>query len=140
MRLASPYALLLLLFVPVFLYLRQRRRSSVAVRFSSIPALAPLSPPLARSLPWVFPGLRPLALLLCILALPRPHRASRLSRSPVKALPSSWPWIFLAVWRPWICRLMDARAVVWTRSSRHFAALSGVAKTSLGATGTSLAW
>ena len=31
MRLASPYALLLLLFVPVFLYLCQRQRYSVAV-------------------------------------------------------------------------------------------------------------
>ena len=50
MRLASPYALLLLLSVPLFLYLRQRQRYSVAVRYSSIADLAALSPSLATAL------------------------------------------------------------------------------------------
>jgi Ca-activated chloride channel family protein len=74
MRLASPYALLLLLCVPVLLYLWPRQRSSVAVRYSSIADLVVLSPSLATRLRWVLPGLRTLALLLCILALARPQR------------------------------------------------------------------
>ena len=57
MRLASPYALLLLLFVPLLLYLCQRQRYSVAVRYSSIADLAALSPSLATRLRWVLPGL-----------------------------------------------------------------------------------
>ena len=74
MRLASPYALLLLLFVPVLLYLCQQQRYSVAVRYSSIADLVALSPSLATRLRWVLPCLRTLALLLCILALARPQR------------------------------------------------------------------
>jgi Ca-activated chloride channel homolog len=74
MRLASPYALLLLLFVPILLYVCQRQRSSVAVRYSSIADLAVLSPSLATRLRWVLPVLRALALVLCILALARPQR------------------------------------------------------------------
>jgi Ca-activated chloride channel family protein len=74
MRLASPYALLFLLCVPVLLYLRQRQRHSVAVRYSSIADLVALSPSLATRLRWVLPCLRVLALLLCILALARPQR------------------------------------------------------------------
>jgi Ca-activated chloride channel homolog len=74
MRLASPYALLLLLFVPVLLYLRQLQRQSVAVRYSSIADLVALSPSLAARLRWVLPCLRTLALVLCILALARPQR------------------------------------------------------------------
>jgi Ca-activated chloride channel family protein len=74
MRLASPYALLFLLCVPVLLYLRQRQRHSVAVYYSSIADLVALSPSLATRLRWVLPCLRTLALLLCILALARPQR------------------------------------------------------------------
>jgi Ca-activated chloride channel homolog len=74
MRLASPYALLLLLFVPVLLYRRHQQRYSVAVRYSSIADLVALSPSLATRLRWVLPCLRTLALLLCILALARPQR------------------------------------------------------------------
>ena len=74
MRLASPYALLLLLFVPVLLYLRHQQWYSVAVRYSSIADLVALSPSLATRLRWVLPCLRTLALLLCILALARPQR------------------------------------------------------------------
>src|ERR1051325_3948217 len=74
MRLASPYALLLLVFVPVLLYLRQRQRYSVAVRYSSIAGRVVPSPSLATRLRWVLPGLRTLALLLCLLALARPQR------------------------------------------------------------------
>jgi len=74
MRLASAYALLLLLFVPILLYLRQQQRSSVAVRYSSIADLAALAPCLATRLLWVLPCLRTLALVLCILALARPQR------------------------------------------------------------------
>jgi Ca-activated chloride channel homolog len=74
MRLASPYALLLLLFVPILLYLRRQQRYSVAVRYSSITDLVALSPSLATRLRWVLPGLRTLALVLCILALARPQR------------------------------------------------------------------
>jgi len=74
MRLASAYALLLLLFVPILLYLRQQQRSSVAVRYSSIADLAALAPSLATRLRWVLPCLRTLALVLCILALARPQR------------------------------------------------------------------
>jgi Ca-activated chloride channel family protein len=74
MRLASPYALLLVLFVPVLLYLCQQQRYSVAVRYSSIADLVALSPSLATRLRWVLPCLRTLALVLCILALARPQR------------------------------------------------------------------
>jgi Ca-activated chloride channel homolog len=74
MRLASPYALLLLLFVPVLLYLRQRQRQSVAVRYSSIADLVALPPSLAMRWRWVLPCLRTLALGLCIVALARPQR------------------------------------------------------------------
>ena len=74
MRLASPYALLLLLFVPILLYRRQRQQYSVAVRYASIADLAALSPSLATRLRWVLPCLRALALVLCILALARPQR------------------------------------------------------------------
>jgi Ca-activated chloride channel family protein len=74
MSLASPYALIFLLCVPVLLYLRQRQRYSVAVRYSSIADLVALSPSLATRLRWVLPCLRTLALLLCILALARPQR------------------------------------------------------------------
>jgi Ca-activated chloride channel homolog len=74
MRLASPYALLFLLCVPVLLYLRQRQRYSVAVHYSSIADLVALSPSLVTRLRWVLPCLRTLALLLCILALARPQR------------------------------------------------------------------
>jgi Ca-activated chloride channel family protein len=74
MRLASPYALLLLLFVPVLLYLGQQQRSSVAVRYSSIADLVALSPSLATRLRCILPCLRILALVLCILALARPQR------------------------------------------------------------------
>ena len=74
MRWASPYALLLLLCVPVLLYLCQRRRYSVAVRYSAIADLVALPPSLAMRLRWVLPGLRTLALVLCILALARPQR------------------------------------------------------------------
>jgi Ca-activated chloride channel family protein len=74
MRLASPYALLLLLLVPVLLYLYQQQRYSVAVRYSSIADLLVLSPSLATRLRWLLPCLRTLALLLCILALARPQQ------------------------------------------------------------------
>ncbi len=74
MRLASPYALLLLLFVPVLLYLRQQQQYTVALRYSSIADLAALAPSLATRLHWVLPCLRTLALVLCILALARPQR------------------------------------------------------------------
>jgi Ca-activated chloride channel family protein len=74
MRLASPYALFLLLFVPVLVYLRQRQQYTVAVRYSSIADLAALSPSLATRLRWVLPCLRTLALVLGILALARPQR------------------------------------------------------------------
>jgi len=74
MRLASPYALLLLLFVPMLLYRRQQQQYTVAVRYSSIADLAALSPSLATRLRWVLPCLRALALVLCILALARPQR------------------------------------------------------------------
>ena len=60
MRLASPYALLLLLFVPVLLYLCQRQRYSVAVRYSSIADLYSARP---------FPG-DALALGAALLAYP----------------------------------------------------------------------
>jgi Ca-activated chloride channel family protein len=47
MRLASPYALILLFFVPVLLYLCQQQWYSVAVRYSAIADLVALSPSLA---------------------------------------------------------------------------------------------
>jgi Ca-activated chloride channel homolog len=74
MRLASPYALILLLFVPVLLYLRQQQQYTVALRYSSIADLAALAPSLASRWRWVLPCLRALALVLCILALARPQR------------------------------------------------------------------
>ena len=74
MRLASPYALVLLLLVPVLLYLRQRHTANVAVRYSSLTDMGDLPVSLAMRLRWVLPVLRTLALVLCILALARPQR------------------------------------------------------------------
>ncbi len=74
MRLASPYALVLLLLVPVLLYLRQRHTANVAVRYSSLAAMGDLPVSLAMRLRWVLPVLRTLALVLCVLALARPQR------------------------------------------------------------------
>jgi Ca-activated chloride channel family protein len=74
MRLASPYALALLLLVPVLLYLRQRQSSNVAVRYASLADLTALPVSLAARMRWVLPALRTLALVLCILALARPQR------------------------------------------------------------------
>ena len=74
MRLASPYALSLLLLVPLIFALRQRQQHTVAVRYSSITDLAALSPSLATRLRWILPVLRALALVLCIVALARPQR------------------------------------------------------------------
>lgn len=74
MKLASPYALVLLLLVPVLLWLRRRQQCTVAVRYSSIADLAALSPSLATRLRWILPCLRTLALVLCIIALARPQR------------------------------------------------------------------
>ena len=68
MRLASPYALLLLLFVPVLLYLCQQQRYSVAVRYSSIADLVALSPSLATRLRWVLPCL-PRAMIALAIAV-----------------------------------------------------------------------
>jgi Ca-activated chloride channel family protein len=74
MRFASPYALSLLLVVPILLALRQRQPYTVAVHYSSIADLTALSPSLATRLRWVLPLLRTLVLVLCILALARPQR------------------------------------------------------------------
>jgi Ca-activated chloride channel family protein len=74
MRLASPYALVLLLLVPILLALRRRQQYTVAVRYSSIADLAALAPSLATRLRWILPCLRTLALVLCIIALARPQQ------------------------------------------------------------------
>lgn len=73
MRLVSPYALVLLLLVPILLVLQQRRQHTVAVRYASLTDLAALSPSLATRLRWLLPVLRALALVLCIVALARPQ-------------------------------------------------------------------
>lgn len=74
MKLASPYALVLLLLVPLLLALRQRQQYTVAVRYSSIADLAALAPSLATRMRWMLPCLRTLALVLCIIALARPQQ------------------------------------------------------------------
>lgn len=74
MRLASPYALVLLLVVPLLLYLRQRQHHTTAVRYSSVQALVSLPPSLRMRCLWLLPALRGLALVLCIVALARPQK------------------------------------------------------------------
>jgi Ca-activated chloride channel homolog len=74
MRLASPYALILLLLVPLLLALRRRQQYTAAIRYSSIADLIALAPSLATRLRWLLPCLRTLALVLCIVALARPQR------------------------------------------------------------------
>ncbi|MFO1349796.1 MAG: VWA domain-containing protein [Gammaproteobacteria bacterium] len=73
MRFAYPYALILLLLMPLLLWLRRRRLAPATVAYSSIAPLAIVAPS-----PWVrlsryLPALRGLALLLCILALAQPQ-------------------------------------------------------------------
>ena len=89
MRLASPYALLLLLLVPIILALRRRQQYTVAVRYSSIADVAALAPSLTTRWRWILPCLRTLALVLCIIALARPQQglgAIKVSREGIAML------------------------------------------------------
>lgn len=74
MRLASPYALLLLLCLPVLWWPSRRRARTTAVRYSAVQDLLSLPPSPMQRLRRLLPVLRALALLLCLLALARPQR------------------------------------------------------------------
>lgn len=86
MRLASPYALVLLLLVPVLLYLRQRQPATVAVQYSSLADMTTLPVSLATRLRWIIPTLRALVLVLGILALARPQRGLEVVKTTSEGL------------------------------------------------------
>ncbi len=73
MRLADPYALFLLLLVPLLLFFSRRRQHPAAISYPSIEILTDLPPSLMTSLRRALPWLRALVLLLCIVALARPQ-------------------------------------------------------------------
>jgi Ca-activated chloride channel family protein len=73
MRLASPYALLLLLLIPVFVVLRQRQRPTT-IAYSALQDLVVLPSSLMTRVHRALPGLRALVLGLCIVALARPQQ------------------------------------------------------------------
>jgi hypothetical protein len=72
-RLANPYALLLLLLTPLLYFLRWRWQRPAAIAYSSIQELAALSPSWRTRLRRALPVLRALVLSLCVLALAQPR-------------------------------------------------------------------
>ena len=72
-RLANPYALLLLLLMPLLYFLRWRWQRPAAIAYSSIQELAALPPSWMTRLRRALPVLRAVVLSLCVLALARPQ-------------------------------------------------------------------
>jgi Ca-activated chloride channel family protein len=73
LRLANPYALLLLALPPLLLMVSQRWRRPAVISYPAIQELAALPPSLMARLRRGMPGLRALVLILGILALARPQ-------------------------------------------------------------------
>jgi Ca-activated chloride channel homolog len=73
LRLANPYALLLLPLLPLLLMFSQRWRRPAVISYPAIQELAALPPSLMARLRRGMPGLRALVLILGILALGRPQ-------------------------------------------------------------------
>ena len=73
MRLANPYALLLLLALPV-LFLLRRRRQPAAIAYSAVQDLAPVASSAMTRLHQFLPALRALVFVLGIFALARPQQ------------------------------------------------------------------
>ena len=72
-RLANPYALLLLLLMPLLYFLHWRWQRPAAIAYSSIQELAALSPSWMTRLRRALPVLRAVVLSLCVLALAQPQ-------------------------------------------------------------------
>jgi Ca-activated chloride channel family protein len=73
MKLANPYALLLLFIVPWLFFLNQRWQRPAVISYSSIQDLVALPRTFMTRLRRALPVLRALALIFCILALARPQ-------------------------------------------------------------------
>jgi Ca-activated chloride channel family protein len=73
MRLHDPWALALVLVIPLLFWLERRRRHTAAVRYPTLAVLRAIPYAGARRWRWLLPALRGLALLLLILALARPQ-------------------------------------------------------------------
>ena len=73
MRLHDPWALALVLIVPLFLWLQRRRRGQATVRFPSLGVLRAIPYAGTRRWRWLLHALRALALLFMIAALARPQ-------------------------------------------------------------------
>ncbi len=74
MRLHDPWALVLLVLIPVLLWWQRRTRREAAVRFPSLAVIRAVPYSGVRRWRWVLHALRGLALLLLIGALARPQR------------------------------------------------------------------
>jgi Ca-activated chloride channel family protein len=72
LRLANPYALLLLLFLPPLFFSRRWQRPAV-IAYPAIQDLAALPTSYMTRLRQALPGLRALVLIFCILALAQPQ-------------------------------------------------------------------
>lgn len=86
MRLVHPYALLLLVFVPLLYHFSQRWQRPMVIGYSAIQELKTLPPTTLTVLHRLLPLLRVLVLVLCIIALARPQwglEAIRLRREGI---------------------------------------------------------
>jgi len=74
MRFASPWALLILLMIPLLIWMRRHQREAGAIRFSSITHAAQAGRLLRQKLSFIPAGARLLALVLLVLGLARPQK------------------------------------------------------------------
>jgi len=81
MRFASPWALLVLLIVPVLIYLRRGGRGRSAVGFSSLAAAVEAGKSLRQRFTWVLPCLELLAVVSMAIALGRPQLGMKRTRN-----------------------------------------------------------
>jgi Ca-activated chloride channel family protein len=79
MRLANPYALLLILAVPLLLFLSRRQRPA-AIAYSAIQEFEAMPLSMMTRLRRALPLLRTLGLILCIVALSRPQQGLKAAR------------------------------------------------------------
>lgn len=80
LRLANPYALLLLLALPLLVFLSRRWQRPAVIAYSTIQELVALPPSSLIRLRRALPVLRVLALMLCIVALARPQWGGEATR------------------------------------------------------------
>jgi Ca-activated chloride channel homolog len=73
LKLAHPYALLLLLVIPLLFFLSRRWQRPAVIAYSSLQDLTALPPSRLTRLRQALPGLRAMALLLCVVALAQPQ-------------------------------------------------------------------